>query len=530
MNIAHRLIHRFLEKSADLYPDKVAVVHEKRRAEYSRVNRLANQLAYCLLKSGVRPGDRVVLLCENSIEYVFCYYGILKAGGIVVSLKPDIRPDGLAELLKELEPKVLIVSTKFEKTARSLDRARSRLDRLLVIGTRLSDQGGGGGDSRLYYEELAGHPDGNPNLKIDPNSCATIIYTSGSAGKPKGVMLSHANIVANTHSIVEYLELTSDDVQMDVLPFFYVMGKSLLNTHFAVGGTVIINNKFAFTASALKQIAEEGVTGFSGVPSTYAQLLFRSPIAQYRDRLTSLRYCSQAGGHMPKHIKLELIKILPSHTRLFIMYGATEASARLTYVPPERLGSKLDSIGMPISGVTMKVLSPEGKVLGPGEIGELVAQGDNIMLGYYKDVEGTKRVLDHNGYHTGDLGYVDEEGFFYVTGRKDDQIKVGGHRLNPREIEDIVIESGQAVECIIFAIEDAIMGHRLAGLVVPIRETSETRRTILDYCYQKLPKYKVPASLLMVETIPKNSTGKPDRPKSLELYKKSVGKETGHHA
>jgi acyl-coenzyme A synthetase/AMP-(fatty) acid ligase len=149
------------------------------------------------------------------------------------------------------------------------------------------------------------------------------------------------------------------------------------------------------------------------------------------------------------------------------------------------------------------------------------------MLGYYKDADATNGVLDRNGYHTGDFGYVDDVGFFYVTGRKDDQIKVGGHRLNPREIEDIVIESGQAVECIIFAIEDAIMGHKLAGLVVPIRETTETRRAILDYCIQKLPKFKVPASLLMVETIPKNSSGKPDRLKSLELYEKSAGKEAG---
>jgi acyl-CoA synthetase (AMP-forming)/AMP-acid ligase II len=343
-------------------------------------------------------------------------------------------------------------------------------------------------------------------------------------------MLSHANIAANTRAIIEYLELVSSDVQMVVLPFFYVMGMSLLNTHVAVGGTVVINNKFAYTASVLKQMAEEKVTGFSGVPSTYAHLLFKSPLAGYRDKLPALRYCSQAGGHMPKHVKLELLKILPSHTRLFVMYGATEASARLTYVPPERLESKIDSIGIPIAGVTLSVMSPSGKALGPGETGELVARGENIMLGYYKDEEATKKVLDEHGYHTGDLGYRDEGGYFYVVGRKDDQIKVGGHRLNPREIEDIVIESGQAVECIMFAIEDAIMGHKLAGLVVPIRETSETKRTILGYCYQRLPKYKVPASLLMVETIPKNSNGKPDRLKSLELYQKSVGNETGHHA
>ena len=526
MTTANCLIHHFLEKSARLSPDKTAVVHERRRAGYSDINRWANQLAHGLIKEGVRPGDRVVLLCENSIEYVFCYYGILKAGGIVASLNTDIKPDGLAQLVKELVPKALVVSAKLGKTARSLDLPLYGAGCLLVIGPRPAWRSTGDAISQLP-EEVAAQPDTNPGLAIDPLSCAAIIYTSGSAGKPKGVMLSHANIVTNTWSIVEYLELTSSDVQMVVLPFFYVMGKSLLNTHFAVGGTVIINNKFAYTASVLKQIAEEGVTGFSGVPSTYAHLLFKSPLAAYRDKLPALRYCSQAGGHMPKHVKLELLKALPRHTRLFVMYGATEASARLTFVPPDLLGSKIDSIGIPISGVTMKISSPEGKALGPGEIGELIAQGDNIMLGYYKDADATNGVLDRNGYHTGDFGYVDDVGFFYVTGRKDDQIKVGGHRLNPREIEDIVIESGQAVECIIFAIEDAIMGHKLAGLVVPIRETTETRRAILDYCIQKLPKYKVPASLLMVETIPKNSTGKPDRPKSLELYEKSAGKEAG---
>jgi long-chain acyl-CoA synthetase len=368
------------------------------------------------------------------------------------------------------------------------------------------------------YEELSHQPDRNPTLKIDPTSCAAIIYTSGSAGKPKGAMLSHANIVANTRAIVEYLKLTPTDVQMVVLPFFYVMGKSLLNTHFAVGGSVVINNKFAYTASVLKQMAEEGVTGFSGVPSTYAHLLFKSPLAQYRDKLPSLRYCSQAGGHMPRHIKLELLKILPRHTQLVIMFGATEASARLTYVPPERLRSKIDSIGKPISGVTINVLSSEGKALKPGQVGELVARGENIMLGYYKDDEATKKVLDQHGYHTGDLGYCDDEGFLVLTGRKDNQVKVGGHRINPQEIEDVVVESGLAIESIIFTAPDSFMKDRLIGLAVPIREAADTARNILAYCHQKLAKYKIPESLLLVDAIPKNSNGKPDRLRSVELY------------
>jgi long-chain acyl-CoA synthetase len=517
MTAHSRLVHHFLERSVELYPEKTAVVHERRRASYLEVNQFANRLSHRLLEAGVIPGDRIALLCENSLEFVFCYLGILKAGGIVVPLNTDLKSSGLADLLSELEPKILIVSPKLEATARSLDLSRCRVGQLLIIDPRPPERGLAHADPRSY-DELAGFPDGNPGLDIDPDSCAAIIYTSGSGGRPKGAMLSHANIVANTRAIIEYLGLTSNDIQMAVLPFFYVMGMSLLNTHVAVGGCVVINNTFAYTASVLKQMVEEKVTGFSGVPSTYAHLLFRSPLAAYRDKLPDLRYCSQAGGHMPRHIKLELLKILPSHTRLVIMYGATEASARLTYVPPERLESKIDSIGVPIPGVTMSVMSPEGKVLGAGTTGELVARGENIMMGYYKDDEATKKVLDAHGYHTGDLGYRDEDGFFYVSGRKDDQIKSGGHRINPREIEDAIIESGEAVECIVFGVPDPLQGYRLAGLVVPVRETADIVENILKYCVSKLPRFKVPGSLLIVKAIPKSSSGKPDRAGSVRLF------------
>jgi acyl-CoA synthetase (AMP-forming)/AMP-acid ligase II len=221
---------------------------------------------------------------------------------------------------------------------------------------------------------------------------------------------------------------------------------------------------------------------------------------------------------MPKHIKLELLKILPVHTSLVVMYGATEASARLTYVPPGMLRAKIDSIGIPISGVRMSVLTVDGSVQGQGEIGELVAQGDNIMTGYFRDGDSTRKALDANGYHTGDLGYRDEDGFFYVTGRKDNQLKVGGHRINPQEIEDVIIESGQAIECVIFGIPDPLLGHRLEGLVIPARQAADVVTDILKYCSRRLPKHKVPESLMLIDVIPKNSSGKIDRTESVRLF------------
>ena len=225
-------------------------------------------------------------------------------------------------------------------------------------------------------------------------------------------MLSHRNIVSNTLAICDYLQLSENDTQMVVLPFYYVMGQSLLNTHFAAGGTVVLNNKFAFTAAVLKQMVAEEVTGFSGVPSTYAYLLHRSPLAGYREKLQSLRYCSQAGGHMARAIKEKLRKVLPDHTQIFIMYGATEAAARLTYLEPDRFEDKIDSIGKPVPGVSIRVVDKQGRDVPVGQTGELMAYGPNIMQGYWKDEAATKTALNNNGYHTGDIGYQDDEGYF----------------------------------------------------------------------------------------------------------------------
>jgi long-chain acyl-CoA synthetase len=520
-------IHDFLERSAAHSPGRIAVVHGKERRSYAQINAEANRWARWLLDSGVLPGDRIALLCENSVDFIVCFFGILKAGGVAVPLNTDLKSGGLSDLLREVEPKVLIVSPRFKGSLQTIDRELCRIDMIFTDGHRLED---GKSRSNPITEDTQARTAIDLALQIDPRSCGTIIYTSGSAGRPKGVMLSHANIVVNTLSIVEFLRLTSEDVQMVVLPFFYVMGLSLLNTHIAVGGTLVVNNRFAYTAAMLKQMAEEGVTGFSGVPSTYAHLLFRSPLAQYRDRLPRLRYCSQAGGHMPRAIKLNLLDKLPPHTELVIMYGATEASARLTYVPPERLVSKIDSIGVPILGVTIRVASPSGSALGPGLIGELLAKGDNIMLGYYKDPETTRKVLDIHGYHTGDLGYVDEEGFFYVTGRKDEQIKIGGHRVNPFEIEEIIVESGRVLECIILPLRDSLLGYKLAGLIVPIEEAEELTEAVLAHCRKVLPRFKVPSTLFAVEAVPKNSSGKPDRKRSLELLEEMFRKDVLDHA
>jgi len=463
----HTLIHHFLEYSARAYPDKIALIHGEVRVSYAEINNRANHLANWLIEHDVSKGDRVVVLFENSLEYVVSYYGVLKAGAVAVPLSTDLKPHSLRPLLKELDPSIMISSSRFERILKATDMEAFGFRAMLLKASKV-DWSSSSFTISVWEDICKDVIAPNSNVQIEENDLASIIYTSGSTGTPKGVMLSHTNIVSNTSAICGYLRLTESDVQMVVLPFFYVMGKSLLNTHFAVGGTVVINNKFAFPATVLKEMVEERVTGFSGVPSTYAYLLYRSPLAKYRDELQSLRYCSQAGGHMSRQIKEELRQTLPEHTKIYVMYGATEASARLTYLEPEQFSDKMDSIGKPIPGVQIRVLDK------------------------------------------------DNEGFFFVQGRRDNLLKVGGHRINTQEIEDAILASGLVVEAVVLGIPDNLLGHKLVALVSPKNE-GYSKNSILGYCARTLPKYKVPGSVKMLRALPKTSIGKIDRSKCMEM-------------
>jgi long-chain acyl-CoA synthetase len=509
------LIHHFLEESAKSHPAKVAVIHEGVRATYGEIEAKAGRLASWLKDEGVARGDRVAVIMENCLEYIVSYFGVLKMGATVAPISNDIKPMGLLPLLTELEPKILITSGRHENVLKALEYDQLRI-RGLVLKRPKFEWPSAPFPITLWDEVVQGRSDPRPSVAVEDSSLACILYTSGSTGKPKGVMLSHRNIVSNTHSICTYLELSDKDIQMVVLPFFYVMGMSLLNTHFAVGGTLVINNKFAFPASVVKQMVEECVTGFSGVPSTYAYLLNRSPFEAYKDRFEYLRYCSQAGGHMPRQIKENLRRVLPARTKIYIMYGATEASGRITYLEPNRFSDKMDSIGKPISKVGVRILDKDGEEVAIGTIGELVVSGPNIMMGYWKEPEATAKALDEKGYHTGDLGYRDEEGYLYAVGRTDNLIKMGGHRINPQEIEDTIMESGLAIETLVLGMSDKLLGQKIVALVTPKAEGC-TENEVMSFCAAAVPKYKLPAGIKLVKGLPKSASGKVDRARCQEL-------------
>ncbi len=510
------LIHNFLENSAARFPDKVALIKDQNRVSYGQINADADGLGSFLVDRGVQKGDRVVILLENGYAYVVSYFGILKAGAVAVPISIDLKSGSLEQLLVELEPAALITSFRFEKWLQSIDQLVSPLKTIVIHQPKQKTENHGiAGVSFLHAIQHTPMPV-NGKVDIQAEDLANIIYTSSSTGKPKGAMLSHGNIVANSLAICDSLHLSWQDIQMVVLPFSYVMGQSLLNTHVAVGGTTVINNRFAYAASVLAQMVAEKVTGFSGVPATYAYLLQRSPLKGYRDKLVDLRYCTQAGGHMARAHKEALREALPDHTQIYIMYGATEGSARISYLEPDQFANKIESIGKPLPGVHIAILDENGVEVAPGQIGELNVSGPNIMSGYWKDADTTAQVLGSHGYRTGDMGYQDPDGYLFLVGRRDDIIKVGGHRISVLEVEDFLLATELVSEAAVFGIEDELLGHGLKALVVP-KDRAIDKKRILKACSAIMPKYKIPSALVTVRGIPKTANGKADRATCLKM-------------
>jgi acyl-CoA synthetase (AMP-forming)/AMP-acid ligase II len=498
------LVHEFLRDAAQRRPQAVALIHGDVRRAYGALDARTSALARALLREGVRPGDRVGILFANSPEYVSSYYAVLKAGAIVVALNAAADARTIVEQLRDCEAAALLAGETFGPL---LGAAIADLPaiRLIVSGGGAGPAGPHGARVLPLETVAEGESAEAPDVTAPSPGRAAIVYTSGSTGKPRGAVLRHEAIVANTRSIVGYLGLTERDRVLVVLPFHYVYGKSLLNTHVAAGGAVIIENRFLYPQVALDTLEREGATGLSGVPSTFAILLNRTNFASRT--LPELRYVTQAGGPMAPDLTRRLVEALPGR-RIFVMYGATEASARLSYLPPEDLMRKLGSVGRAIPGVTLDVLRDDGSVAAPGEVGEVVARGDNIMEGYWNDPDETARVLDAKGYHTGDLGSFDDEGFLWLAGRSREQIKSGAHRIHPKEIEEAILEHPAVHEAAVIGVPDETLGESIRAFVVLRAGAPEDEDSVLAHCRSRLPGYKVPKRVVFRDELPKGPTGK----------------------
>ena len=501
------LIHHFLEHSALRYPDKQAVWHKDEWLTYAQLEARANKLANYLISAGIQRGDRVAILIENSFDYVIAYFGALKAGAVTVPLSTDTTTDALIYYLNHSESRAIVTNKRFTRHLAPAIEKSPKME--LVVAADQKDlsvyEAIDHCDQACLQQVYEMMPEQSPEVRIIDVDLASIVYTSGSTGKPKGVALTHLSMVSNTHSIVEYLKLTTDDRIMVVLPFYYIYGKSLLNTHFLVGGSLVIDNRFAFPKLVLETMHKTEVTGFSGVPSTFLILLNKSPVRKYT--FESLRYVTQAGGAMAPSVQKEVAKVF-APAKLFIMYGTTEAAPRLSYLDPSLLTEKCGSIGKAIPNVNLLVADEHGQSLPPNQTGDIVARGSNIMSGYWKDPVGTREVLRNGYYYTGDLGRTDEDGYIYVVGRSKDIIKTGGFRVSSKEIEEALLEIDKVHDAAVIAVADDTLGEAIKAFIVPRENQDITEEAIRREMKGKLPTFKLPKYIEIRESLPKNESGK----------------------
>lgn len=506
---ARRLVQSLLEQGAARTPDRPALVAGGRRLTYRALDQVANGLAWTLKEHGVCRGDRVVILLPNDVEAVASIFGVLKAGATFVVLHPSTKPDRLAQILEDAGPAALVTDGPRLRVAGPALSRGSSVRALLLAG---ATQGQTPEEVvTIPWGEIPTSPEAPPCESIELD-LATLIYTSGTTGRAKGVMSTHANVLAATTSINAYLGNTPGDVILDVLPLAFDYGLFQIFLAFQAGARIVLEPGFTFPAQVVARVAEEGVTGLPCVPTIVATLL-RQP--RLLAPLRGLRYITNTGAAlMPAHIA-ELRRALPA-VRIVSMYGLTECK-RVSYLPPEQVDLRPDSVGVPIPGTEVWVEDGEGRRLPPGEVGELVVRGPHVTRGYWRAPSLSAQrfrpgpLPGEMVLHTGDLFRRDAEGYLYFVGRTDDIIKTRGEKVSPREVEGVVCRLPGVAEAAVIGVPDEVLGEAVV-LVVTLREGARlTERDLRAHCAAGLDAFMQPARVVIQSDLPRTDNGKVDK-------------------
>ena len=463
----------------------VAVVDAGQHHTYERLRASAGALAAELAQLGLPPGARVGVLGPNSLFWVAAYLAVIKLDLVAVPFSDKLNPADVLRNAGLVELDAVLVDRRVQR----------RFAAAFADGTPVVT------DEALIDPRAPHWPDRVTN----PDSDAVLMFTSGTTARPRAVRVTHRNIAANTDSIIEYLGLRADDRALVILPFSYCYGASLLHTHLRAGARVVLCNSFAYPETANDLLDREGCTVLAGVPSSF-QLLLRASSFGSR-ALPSLRLIQQAGGMLPPVLVEELESAQPQ-AQLFVMYGQTEATARLSYLPPERLVDKLGSIGRGIPGVELRVLDELGRPVEPGERGEIYARGASISPGYYNDPQGSALKFTQHGLRTGDVAVVDDDGFIHIVDRVDDFIKSWGYRVSSQEVEACALELEGLLSAAAVGVPDDDSGEAVT-LFVTLRPGSEVSADeVARHTRGQLPKFMVPRSVIVLDSLPLTVNGK----------------------
>ena len=507
-------VDQLLERSAQRTPDKTAVVCAGTRCSYQQLDEQANRLAHTLIDAGLQPGDRVAICLESSLNAVVAIFAVLKAGGVFVVINPQTATQQLTHVLADSGAIALIARGEQIDSLRTMWPRLTRLTTVFVAGPHQAPFVPGGTRSASLQDALVapGPPAVPPEKRHGDTDLAALVYTSGSTGGPKGVMLSHGNMMAAAAAICAYLENTPDDVILNVLPLAFTYGLGQITTAFRAGATVVLERSFAYPRAVIDTMLREHVTGFPLVP-TIATLLLQQDLHEHRFR--DLRYMTSAAAALSTS-KIQRLRAAFPGVKLYSMYGLTECQ-RVSYLPPDQIDGHPTSVGIAIPGSEAFVVNEHGQRAAPGTVGELVVSGPHVMRGYWNQPEATARVLrpgsapGETWLYSGDLFKVDETGFLYFVSRKDDIIKTRGEKVAPRQVEEVISRLPGVAEVAVYGIPDEVLGEAVAAVVTLTQGTSLTGARIQRYCLEHLDAFMVPKIVDVRDALPTTMTGKVSR-------------------
>lgn len=514
MQITHGpvpLLQDYLLQSARELSEKIALVCMKQRITYAELDARSNALAHSLVAAGVERGDRVVIFADNTVETVISFWAVLKANAVVSIVNPLTKSDKLSYLLEDCRPTAIITDAHIHFVFAEPVRACSHLKCVIVSGAIDDAKLAGLPHAQRWADAIANGrraaPPARTCIDID---LAAIIYTSGSTGDPKGVMLTHRNMLTAATSIASYLELQEDEVILGMLPLAFDYGLYQMLMAFRTGARLVLERSFTFPAQILNLMVDEGVTGFPGVPTIFSILAELKSLKDYD--LGKIRYVTNTAAALPvKHIMM-LRDIFPA-ARIYSMYGLTECK-RCTYLPPKDIDRKPASVGIAIPNTEMWIVDEGGNKVGPNTVGQLVIRGATVMKSYWEKPESTAKKLKpgplpgEQVLYTGDYCKMDEEGYLYFVGRMDDIIKSRGEKVAPKEVENILMNILGVKEAAVIGVPDEILGQAVKAFVVLEEGVTLTEKQLQNECQSRLENFMVPKYIVMAPSLPKTDTGK----------------------
>jgi acyl-CoA synthetase (AMP-forming)/AMP-acid ligase II len=505
MNIAE-----FLTISSSICPDRTAIVFEGRRFSYAELNERVNRLTHALKGWGVKKGDRVALVQVNCNQCVEACFAAARLGAIYLPLNFRARADELEYMLNFAEANTLLTGSRY------LDLIDSIKPKLATVNNFVSIDGPHAG-MRTYEEELKFSASDEIQTEVDDESTAILMYTTGTTGRPKGVMLPHKSFTVYVLENVSPPDPEREEKNILTVPLYHVAGTQAMLSAIYGARTLVMQRQFE-AKNWMELVEREKVNRAMMVPTMLKQLMDHPDFGKYD--LISLKVITYGAAPMPLPVMRRALEAFPG-VGFINAFGQTETASTITMLSPEdhvisgtaeereKKLRRLTSIGKPLADVEMKVVDPEGLELGPGEIGEIVARGPRVMTGYYKEEDKTARTIDKDGWiHTSDMGYRDEDGYFYLSGRATDLIKRGGEYISPEELENVICTHPKIEDAAVIGVYDEEWGELPLAICVLRKKEICRDEEILEYCHTRLASFKRPRSVIFVEDLPRNAMGK----------------------